>query len=53
MTRNELADRTLRMLPLGPVAHLVERRHGMAEATGSIPVGSTSWPTPSPAGSTN
>ena len=25
----------------GPVAHLVERRHGMAEATGSIPVGST------------
>ena len=27
--------------PPGPVAHLVERRHGMAEATGSIPVGST------------
>ena len=25
----------------GPVAHLVERRHGMAKATGSIPVGST------------
>jgi hypothetical protein len=29
------------MFPLGPVAHLVECRHGMAEVTGSIPVGST------------
>lgn len=25
----------------GPLAHLVERIHGMDEATGSIPVGST------------
>jgi hypothetical protein len=25
----------------GPVAHLVERRHGMAEVVGSIPIGST------------
>ena len=28
----------------GPVAHLVECRHGMAEVTGSIPVGSTDVP---------
>jgi hypothetical protein len=27
--------------PLGAVAQLGERRHGMAEATGSSPVGST------------
>ena len=26
---------------LGPLAHLVERFHGMEEATGSNPVGST------------
>ena len=26
---------------LGPLAHLVERIHGMDEVTGSIPVGST------------
>jgi hypothetical protein len=25
----------------GPVAHLVECRHGMAEVVGSIPIGST------------
>ena len=25
----------------GPIAHLVERFHGMEEVTGSIPVGST------------
>jgi predicted transcriptional regulator len=30
------------VLPLGAVAQLEERRHGMAKATGSIPVSSTS-----------
>ena len=28
----------------GPVAHLVERFHGMEEAVGSIPIRSTSTP---------
>lgn len=27
----------------GPLAHLVERSHGMGEVTGSIPVWSTFW----------
>ena len=30
------------LLPIGPLAHLVERFHGMEEATGSIPVWSIS-----------
>ena len=29
------------MKALGPLAHLVERFHGMEEASGSIPLGST------------
>jgi hypothetical protein len=33
---------TARLGPVGAVAQLGERRHGMAEVTGSIPVGSTS-----------
>ena len=31
-------------LVFGPVAHLVERFHGMEEAVGSIPIRSTSTP---------
>jgi hypothetical protein len=33
--------RLLRSQSRGPVAHLVERRHGMAKVVGSIPIGST------------
>ena len=31
----------LRYLPKGPLAHLVERIHGMDEVSGSSPLGST------------
>ena len=32
----------VRLFARGPLAHLVERFHGMEEVTGSSPVGSTS-----------
>ena len=44
---NQPVWETLTLGVSGPVAHLVERRAGSAEVTGSIPVGSTSNPSSS------
>lgn len=37
----EPVSRLLASIVHGPVAQLVERRHGMAKVVGSIPIGST------------